>query len=82
MAAEPIAARNKFEGALVALGGKKLNQKADTDGNGTTYYTSTEASSTNVGYACTGKPRISSAAKYASSPQRYTRCIKVVDLTE
>ena len=84
MAAEPIAARNKFEDALVALGGKKLNQEADTVGDGTTYYTSTEnsANKVQVGYACTGKPRISNAAKYAKSPKRYTRCIKVVDLTE
>lgn len=84
MAAERIAARDKFEAALVGLSGTKLNQLADTDSNGTTYYTSTEFSDNraNVGFACTGKPRISNGAKYANSPKRATRCIKVVDLTE
>ena len=81
--AAALAARDKFE-ALIALGGAKLNQKEDTNNDGTTYLTSTvyTADATKVGYGCTGGPRISNAAKKASKPSRYTRCIMDVTLAK
>ncbi|MBR3682260.1 MAG: BACON domain-containing protein [Tidjanibacter sp.] len=80
--AAALAARDKFEAALVALGGEKLNQSADDVNDGTTYLSSTvnTANTTQVAYGCTGGPRISNAAKTAKSPKRYTRCIMDVTL--
>ena len=80
--AAALAARDKFEAALVALGGAKLNQLEDTANDGTTYLGSTvnTANTVQVAYACTGGPRVSNAAKTASKPSRYTRCIADVTL--
>jgi hypothetical protein len=82
--AAALEARNKFEAALIALGGAKLNNEDDTHSDGTTYMTSTvnTANTTQVGYGCTGGPRISNAAKKASSPKRYTRCIMDVTISK
>lgn len=82
--AAALEARNKFEATLIALGGAKLNNEADTHNDGTTYMTSTvdTADATKVGYGCTGGPRISNAAKTAKAPKRYTRCIMDVTLAK
>lgn len=82
--AAALEARNKFEAALIALGGAKLNNEDDTHSDGTTYMTSTvnTADATKVGYGCTGGPRISNAAKTAKAPKRYTRCIMDVTLAK
>lgn len=82
MGATALAARNRFEAAMISLGGAKINQKGDDDVNGTTYLGSTvnTAKISQVAYACTGGPRLSNAAKKAENPQRYTRCIMDVSL--
>ncbi len=82
MGAVALAARNRFEAAMISLGGAKINQKGDDDVNGTTYLSSTvnTAKISQVAYICTGGPRTSNAAKKADNPQRYTRCIMDVTL--
>lgn len=77
-----IAARDKFEAAMIGLGGVKLNQLEENNQDGTTYMGSTvnTANTSQVAYACTGRPRTSNAAKVAKSPKRYTRCIMEVTL--
>ena len=82
--AAALAARDKFEAALIALGGAKLNNEADTHSDGTTYMSSTvdTADVKKVGYGCTGGPRMSNAAKTAKAPKRYTRCIMDVTLAK
>ncbi len=82
--AAALEARNKFEAALIALGGAKLNNEDDTHSDGTTYMSSTvdTADTKKVGYGCTGGPRMSNAAKTAKAPKRYTRCIMDVTLAK